>query len=176
MLDQMNNAFRKTFFRLSDDVPLKNPTEKKCIMGNLSWKSEENKQSPGGVLENFAKFTGKRLCWSLFLNKAADWRTATLLRRDSSTGDFLWILRNSQEQLFQRKSPDDCFWKWPRRIFGILWKFFAKCIFFNQTQALYNLSWCVAHSILATFLWKVSQKVIASQSSCYLAGFLIFPK
>ena len=113
---------------------------------------------------------------SLFSNNSADRRTATLLRRDSSTGDFLWILRNSQEQLFQRKSPDDCFWKWPRRIFGILWKFFAKCIFFNQTQALYNLSWCVAHSILATFLWKVSQKVIASQSSCYLAGFLIFPK
>ena len=32
-----------------------------------------------GVLEKFAKFTGKHLCWSLFLNKVAGLRPATLL-------------------------------------------------------------------------------------------------
>ena len=32
------------------------------------------------VLKNFAKFTGKHLCWSLFLDKVATWRPATLLR------------------------------------------------------------------------------------------------
>ena len=61
-------------------------------------------------------------------------------------------------------------------MFGILEKFFANCIFFKQTQSLYNLSWCITHSILATFLWKVPQKVIASQCDCYLAGFPILLK
>ena len=32
------------------------------------------------VLKNFAKFTGKHVCQSLFLNKVADLRPATLLK------------------------------------------------------------------------------------------------
>ena len=44
------------------------------------------KQSPGvfykkGVLKKFGNFTGKHLCWSLFLK--------TLLKRDSNTGVLL---------------------------------------------------------------------------------------
>ena len=34
-----------------------------------------------GVLRNFAKFTGKHLCQSLFFNKVADLRPATLLKK-----------------------------------------------------------------------------------------------
>ena len=34
-----------------------------------------------GVLRNFAKFTGKDLCQSLFFNKATDLRSATLLKK-----------------------------------------------------------------------------------------------
>ena len=34
-----------------------------------------------GVLRNFAKFTGKHLCQSLFLNKAAGLRPTTLLKK-----------------------------------------------------------------------------------------------
>ena len=34
-----------------------------------------------GVLRNFAKFTGKHLCQSLFFNKVAGLRPATLLKR-----------------------------------------------------------------------------------------------
>ena len=34
-----------------------------------------------GVLKNFAKFTGKHLCQSLFFNKVADLRSATLLKK-----------------------------------------------------------------------------------------------
>ena len=34
-----------------------------------------------GVLRNFAKFTGKHLCQSLFLNKVAGLRSATLLKK-----------------------------------------------------------------------------------------------
>ena len=39
------------------------------------------------VLKKFANFTGKNLCWSLFLVKS-------LLKRDSNTGVFPWTLRN----------------------------------------------------------------------------------
>ena len=36
---------------------------------------------PECVLENFAKFTGKHLCQSLFFNKVAGLRPATLLKK-----------------------------------------------------------------------------------------------
>ena len=45
-----------------------------------------------GVLKNFTKLTAKYLCWSLFFNKVAKLRPATLLKRDSNTVIFLWIL------------------------------------------------------------------------------------
>ena len=33
------------------------------------------------VLKNFAKFTGKQLCWGLFFNKVEGLRPATLLKK-----------------------------------------------------------------------------------------------
>ena len=62
-------------------------------------------QSPGcsmkkGVLKNFTKFTGKHLCQSLFFNKVAGLRPATLLKRDSGADVFLWILGNFIEHLW----------------------------------------------------------------------------
>ena len=47
-----------------------------------------------GVLENFAVFKGKQLSWSLFLIKSQISRPVNLLKRDSNSGVFLWILRN----------------------------------------------------------------------------------
>ena len=47
-----------------------------------------------------------------------------------------------------------------------LWHFekiLCKLYLFNQMQALYNLSWCVAHSILATFLGKVPHTASESE-------------
>ena len=48
-----------------------------------------------GVFKNFANFTGKHLRWSLFLIKLKAFKPATLLKRDSNTGVFPWILRNN---------------------------------------------------------------------------------
>ena len=56
------------------------------------------------VLKSFTIFSGKQLCWSLFLIKLKVFRSATSLKRDSNTGGFLWILRNFQEHLFRRTS------------------------------------------------------------------------
>ena len=55
--------------------------------------------SKKGVYKNFAKFTGKHLCQSLFLNKVADHRPATLLKRNFGTG--VLIFKNT----FFYKSP-----------------------------------------------------------------------
>ena len=46
------------------------------------------------ALKNFASFTGKHLCWSLFLIKLHALRPATLLKRDSNTAVFLWNWRS----------------------------------------------------------------------------------
>ena len=45
------------------------------------------------VLKKFAIFTGKQICWSLFLIKLQVFRPATLLKRDSNAGVFLCILQ-----------------------------------------------------------------------------------
>ena len=45
------------------------------------------------VLKNFAIFTGEHLCWSVFLIKLLVFSPATLIKRNSDTGVFLWILR-----------------------------------------------------------------------------------
>ena len=46
-----------------------------------------------GALRNFAKFTGKHLCQSLFFNKVAGLRTATSVTLDSAVGVFAKNLR-----------------------------------------------------------------------------------
>ena len=46
-----------------------------------------------GVLKSYAIFTGKHLRWSLFLIKFQSFRSATLLKRDSNKGVFLWTFK-----------------------------------------------------------------------------------
>ena len=69
-----------------------------CIYHNmywycLDWSSKRFYEI--SVLENLVKFTGKHLCRILFLKKAAGWKPATLSKRDSATGVFLWVWTNS---------------------------------------------------------------------------------
>ena len=49
----------------------------------LKFRSSRQVFCKNGVLKNFAKFTGKYICQSLFFNKIADMRPATLLKRGS---------------------------------------------------------------------------------------------
>ena len=53
-----------------------------------------------GVLKNFAIFTGKHLCWRLFLIRLQAFSPVTFLKRDSYTDVFLWILQNSNSKYF----------------------------------------------------------------------------
>ena len=53
---------------------MKNPLQ-------YSWLASLQKQSPGGVLRNFARLIGKHLCQSLFFNKIAGLGNATFLKK-----------------------------------------------------------------------------------------------
>ena len=66
------------------------------------------KQSPcvfykKAVLKNFSIFKRKYLCLSFFLIKLPNFRSANLLKRDSNTGVFLWILQNFWKRLILKK-------------------------------------------------------------------------
>ena len=53
------------------------------LLAHVGKRSNSRSQmfSKTGVLKNFAIFTGKNLCWSLFLIKFQDWRPAFLFKQ-----------------------------------------------------------------------------------------------
>ena len=61
------------------------------------------------VFKDFAIFTEKQLCWSLFLIKLKAFRAAALLKRDFCAVVILWIWRTFKEHLFWRTSGNSCF-------------------------------------------------------------------
>ena len=61
-----------------------------------------------GVLRNFAKFTGKHLCQSLFFNKVAALRPTTLLKRRPWHRCFPVNFTKFLEHLFCRTPLGDC--------------------------------------------------------------------
>ena len=62
-------------------------------------------------LKNFAIFTGKHLCWSLFLIKLKlqAFRPATLLKRDSNTDVSCEYCETFKNSFFYKTPPVDVF-------------------------------------------------------------------
>ena len=58
-----------------------------------------------GVLINFAKFTRKHLCKSLFFNKVAGRRPATLLKKETLTQVFSCEFCEISKNIFSYKTP-----------------------------------------------------------------------
>ena len=72
---------------------------------NLTNRSSHRRYSiKNGVLKNFAKFAGKYLYKSPFLNTVARWRLQLYLKRDSDTGVFLRILIIFKKNVLQNTS------------------------------------------------------------------------
>ena len=72
-----------------------------CFCAELLWRHELNVRSSHrnssvkkGVFRNFASFTGRQLCWSLFLIELQTFRPAALLKIDSNTDVSLWNLQD----------------------------------------------------------------------------------
>ena len=77
-----------------------------------------------GVLKNFAKFTGKHLCQSLFFNKVASLRPTTLSKKRLWHSCFPVSFAKFSRKLFYRTLLDGCFWK-NQSLNAIFWKDFA---------------------------------------------------
>ena len=75
-----------------------------CLLGTVNNASVRSSHRSCSVkicvLKNVTNFTWKHLCWSLFLTKLPAFEPATLLKRDSNTGAFLWVLRNVKSSFF----------------------------------------------------------------------------
>ena len=75
---------------------------------NLVRSSRSEEFCEKGVHRNFAKFTGKHLCQSLFFNKVADLSLATLLKKVFScefcetSKNLRWMLLPGQERVFMK--------------------------------------------------------------------------
>ena len=57
------------------------------------------------VFKKIAIFTGKPLCWSLFVMRLPAHKPANLIKRDSNTSIFLLMLLNVAKQLFFIEYP-----------------------------------------------------------------------
>ena len=106
-----------------------------------------------GVLKNFANFTGKRRCWSLFLIILQGLKPATFLKRDSNTGVFLWKA-NFLEHLFWRTSANNCFCI-------MFFKVFSEC----KNIIFYVMCWTSGHwwknnTEMEKDLWKNAGKLL----------------
>ena len=90
-----------------------------------------------GILKNFAIFTRKHLCWSLYLTKLQTCRPVTYLKSNSNTVVFLWllqILKNTNFEKHLRTAAFEIQWKCflihkiGIIILNLLWKTYSKCI------------------------------------------------
>ena len=84
------------------------PRKQESNVRSSNWNSAVKKS----VFRNFASFTGKQLCWSLFLIELQAFRPAVLLKRDSNTDVFLWNLQIFKEHLIwslRNPASETCF-------------------------------------------------------------------
>ena len=88
---------------------LRNLSREKCPFRSSHRRCSGKKN----VLKNFANSTGKH-CVGVSFDRSSHWRflikfVKNFVKKDSSTGVFLWSLRNVKEHLFWRTSVNDCF-------------------------------------------------------------------
>ena len=123
----------------------------------------------------FSKIHRKNLCRSLFFNKVSDCSAATLFKKDSSTGGFLWILRNFQKHLFDRKALEHYFCKWHSRT---LWHFWQNSLWKVSFKPDSDIIWSfvMGSAFNCSYVFaKISTKSHCfTQSDWYLVGFHIF--
>ena len=110
---------------------------------NSNWHNKNGlankKQSPGYVLWERCSYKFRKIHRktpvpeSPFLIKLQV-RPTTLLKKDTGTGVFLWILRNFKEHLFYKTPPGDCFWKLLRKVKNAPRSGQGWCIYLAQEQ------------------------------------------
>ena len=64
------------------------------------------------VFRNFAIFTGRQLCWSLFLIELQTFRPAALLEMDSNADVFVWDLQDHLILSLRTPASETCSLTW----------------------------------------------------------------
>ena len=77
--------------------------------------SHQNSSVKIGVFRNFASFTGRELCWSLFLIELQTLSSAALLEIDSNTDVFLWNLQDHLIWSLRTPASETCSFTWTFR-------------------------------------------------------------
>ena len=78
-----------SFFQHVQDLPVLQPVPKTGVTSFIFRSSHLEVYLNIVTLKNFAKFTTKHLCRSIFLNKVIRYRPETILKRDFGTDAFL---------------------------------------------------------------------------------------
>ena len=78
------------------------------VIRSSHWNSSVKKD----VFRNFASFTGRQLCWSLFLIELQTFRPAALLEIDSNTDVFLWNLQDHLIWSLRTPASETCSFTW----------------------------------------------------------------
>ena len=110
------NLFFPLLFHRHQPLTTHKKKKKKATLSSTSYgtKSRSSHQRCSmkkGVLKNFSKFTGKHLCQSLFLNKVAGLRAATLLKKRLWHRCFSVNFAKFLRTPFYRTPLGDCFCK-----------------------------------------------------------------
>ena len=129
------------------------------------------------VLRNFAKFTGKHLCQSLFFNTVAGLAWNVIKKRDSGTGVFLWIFVKFVRTPFLQNTSGGCFCTMVMH--GIQQRFAAshvsseKSVFFCEHARQHALIWSAQqtnhvlsyHYLTSKFSHRIIHNMV--RSHCY---------
>ena len=100
------------------------------------------------VLKNFAIFTGKPLCWSLFRIKLRAFRPA-IYQKESLAQLFSCVYCKLFKHSFFYRTPGGCFWKWGKWIHrGMI----VMCCYCLLTDILVDLYLLDPHKITVVFL------------------------
>ena len=93
----------------------------------------------------------------------SSWKLATLLKRDSKTGVFLWILQNFKEHIFWRTFANSC-------SFFILKISFRDFLFFQQKLWMKMVVWFISKYTTenCAFLESILLKIVRTANFSYL--------
>ena len=136
-----------------------------------------------GALKDFAIFTEKHLCWSLFLINIQAWRPATLLKRDSNIGVFCEIYEIFQNTFLCRThavaASGNISWTVSllhlRIMNGIIsWYVLTpQCLFhFITCVSLFSISFFFSYFFCGFYYFLVSFPILKKQSNGVVPRFL----
>ena len=132
---------------------------------NVFLLSHRESSTRKSVVWNFRKFMEKHMRWSLFFIKIS-----TLLKRDSKTVFFPWILKNFFEHLFYRTPPSDLFMD--KNLCCLLTRIWLNSIFHWRVHAFVCILILYSRYFRAASLLKIVNTEVSSGNILHIDSIL----